>query len=230
MNSLVKDVMTTQVIWVEQATPFAAIAVALRDFRVSAFPVLDSAGQVIGVVSESDLLAKLALGGGEERMPGMITGILRQHEMEKARGLTAADVMTSPPMTVAPDDTVEHAAKLMYLRRVKHLPVVTEDSHLAGILSRADVLAVFDRPDHEISEEIRTDILAHESPADSGTFNVEVKDAVVTLQGSPRTGEQGHAIVRRTRHAQGVVAVRDRFDYPAAGPGRIDVLASFPVE
>ena len=74
MNALVKDVMTTQVVWVEQDTPFAAIAAALREFRVSAFPVLDDDGQVIGVVSESDLLAKLALGGGEDGMPGMITG------------------------------------------------------------------------------------------------------------------------------------------------------------
>jgi len=230
MNTLVKDVMTTQVIWVEQDTPFAAIAAALRDFRVSAFPVLDNAGQVIGVVSESDLLAKLALGGGEDRMPGMITGILRQHEMEKARGLTAADVMTSPPVTVTPEDTVEHAAKLMYLRRVKHLPVVDEAGRLAGILSRADVLVVFDRPDHEIGEEVRSDILAYEAPADSGTFNVEVKDGVVTLQGTPRTCEQGHAILFRTRHVQGVVAVRDRFDYPPAGPARIDVLAAFPID
>jgi len=230
MNSLVKDVMTTQVVWVEQDTPFAAIAAALRDFRVSAFPVLDSEGRVIGVVSESDLLAKLALGGGEDGMPGMITGILRQHEMEKARGLTAADVMTSPPVTVRPEDTVEHAAKLMYLRRVKHLPVVTKDSLLAGILSRADVLAVFSRPDHEIGEEIRADILAFETPAEQGTFNVEVSDGVVTLEGEPRTCEQGHAIVGRARHVQGVVAVRDRFAYPPPGPDPIDVVAAFPID
>ena len=230
MNTLVKDVMTTQVVWVEQDTPFAAIAAALRDFRVSAFPVLDDAGQVIGMVSESDLLAKLALGGGEERMPGMITGLLRQHEMEKARGLTAADVMTSPPVTVMPEDSVEHAAKLMYLRRVKHLPVVTEAGGLAGILSRADVLVVFDRPDREIGEEIRSDILAYEAPAESGMFDVAVKDGVVTLQGRPCTCEQGHAIVFRARHVQGVVAVRDRFDYPPAGPSRIGVLAAFPID
>ena len=56
MNMAVKDVMTTQVFWVERDTPFAAIAAALRQHRVSAFPVLNEAGQVIGVVSESDLL------------------------------------------------------------------------------------------------------------------------------------------------------------------------------
>lgn len=96
MNAQVRDVMTTAVVWVEQDTPFAEIAAALREYRVSAFPVLNEAGQVIGVVSESDLLAKQALDGGEGRMPGMITGILRQQQMAKARAVRACDLMTSP--------------------------------------------------------------------------------------------------------------------------------------
>lgn len=230
MNTSVKDVMTTKVIWVEQDTPFAAIAAALRRYRVSAFPVLDEAGQVIGVVSESDLLAKLALGGGEDQMPGMITGILRQHQMEKARAITARDLMTSPPATVSPDDTIEQAARLMYLRAVKRLPVVDADGHLAGIVSRADVLAVYDRPDVEIGEEIRNDIAVSESLTDAGRFDVAVSDGIVTLAGRPRTPAQGHDIVRRARHVRGVVAVRDRLDYPPAGPDPFDVLANFPAD
>jgi CBS domain-containing protein len=151
MNALVKDVMTAQVIWVEHDTPFTAIAGALREFRVSAFPVLDDTGRVIGVVSESDLLAKQALAGGEDEMPGRITGILHKHEMEKARATTAEALMTSPPVVVRPDDTVEHAARLMYLRRVKRVPVVDESGRLTGIVSRADVLAVYGRPEARTS-------------------------------------------------------------------------------
>jgi CBS domain-containing protein len=230
MNATVKDVMTTQVIWVERDTPFAEIAASLRQFRVSAFPVLSETGEVIGLVSESDLLAKLALGNGEDGMPGMITGILRQHETEKARAVTAGDLMTSPAATVSPDDSVEHAARLMYVRRVKRLPVVDAAGHLAGIVSRADVLAVYGRPDIEIGAEIRREVLLPESPADPGTFDVTVTDGVVTLAGKPRTCTQGHDIVRRARHVQGVVAVRDRLQYPPAGPERFDVLASFPID
>ena len=230
MNILVKDVMTSKVIWVEQDTPFAAIAGALREFRVSAFPVLDEKGQVIGVVSESDLLAKLALGGGEDGMPGMITGILHQHQVEKARAITAGDLMTSPAATVSPDDTVEQAARLMYTRRVKRLPVVDADNYLAGIVSRADLLAVYGRPDVEIGEEIRNDIAVCESLADAGRIDVKVTDGVVTLTGGPRTCEGGHDIVRRARHVQGVVAVCDRLDYPSPRPDTFDVLASFPVD
>jgi CBS domain-containing protein len=230
MSTFVKDVMTTKVIWVEQDTPFAAIAAALRQYRVSAFPVIDDAGEVIGVVSESDLLAKLALDGGDEAEQGRISGILHQHQMEKARAVTAADLMTSPAASVSPDDTLEHAAQLMYQRKVKRLPVVDADNHLIGIVSRADVLAVYDRPDVEIGEEIRNDIAVCESLADAERFDVTVADGVVTLTGRPRTREQGDDIIRRARHVRGVVAVRNRLDNPPPGPGHFDVLASFPAD
>ena len=229
MDAVVKDVMTSRVIWVEQDTPFAAIAAALRQYRVSAFPVLNDKGEVIGVVSESDLLAKQALSGGEAEMPGMITGILRHKQLEKARAVTAGDLMTSPAVTVSPDDTVEHAARLMYLRGVKRVPVVDEENHLAGIVSRADVLTVYSRPDAEIGEEIRTAILLPET-TDDADFDASVVDGVVTLTGRPRTREQGREIASRARHVQGVVAVRDRLEYPPPAPPRFDVLASFPID
>ena len=230
MNALVKDVMTTDVVSVREDTRFADLAIALRRHHISAFPVLSLAGEVIGVVSESDLLTKLALGGGEDGMPGFITGILHQQQAEKARGVVAADLMTSPPLTVAPDDTLERAAQLMYLRKVKRLPVTDAAGHLAGIVSRADLLVIYCRADHEIGEDIRREILQTESPASPGTLSVSVNDGVVTLAGNPRTPEQGHAIVRRARHIQGVVAVRDRFDYPPAGPDPFDVLARFSAD
>jgi CBS domain-containing protein len=230
VKALVKDVMTAQVVWVKRDTPFAAIAASLRQYRVSAFPVLNEASEVIGVVSESDLLAKLALGGGEDGMPGMITGILHQQQAAKARAVTAVDLMTSPAATVSPDDTVEHAARLMYLRRVKRLPVVDAAGRLAGIVSRADVLAVYGRPDVEIGEDIRRDVLLTESTADPRMFDLSVTDGIVTLAGKPRTCAQGHDIVRRARHVQGVVAVRDRIDYPPPGPDLFDGLPRSPID
>jgi CBS-domain-containing membrane protein len=230
MNALVKDVMTPNVITVQEDTPFGVIAAALREHRVSAFPVLDETSQVIGIVSESDLLAKLALGLGDDGMPGMITGILRRQQQKKAHAVTAAELMTSPAYTVRPEDTVEQAARLMYLRKIKRLPVVDTDGRLAGIVSRADVLAVYSRTDADIAEEIRTGILSTETPADPGTFDVSVAAGVATIVGRPQTREQAHAIIGRARHVQGVVAVRDRLDYPPPGPGTFDVLASSTVD
>ena len=232
MELTVKDVMTTRVVTVAKDASFRTMAAALRDHRVSAFPVLDDDGKVIGVVSEADLLTKEALNSEPEGMPGMITGLLRRKEHEKARGITAGDLMTSPPVIVAPDDTVERAARLMYTRKVKRLPVVDANGHLVGIVSRADLLAVFDRPDEEILKEISDDIMLNQFLADPKALHVTVENGVVTLSGVPETSSAGHKIVQQARHVQGVVAVRDRLSYPPPEPtgGKFDILARFPVD
>ena len=90
MELTVKDVMTTRVVSVKRGASFRTMAAALREYRVSAFPVVDDDGKVIGVVSEADMLAKAALDSEPEGMSGMIAGILRRKEYEKARGTTAA--------------------------------------------------------------------------------------------------------------------------------------------
>jgi osmotically-inducible protein OsmY len=76
------------------------------------------------------------------------------------------------------------------------------------------VLAVFDRTDTQIRREITNDVMRGELLLDPKGFTVTVKDGVVTLKGTPGTATEGHEIVRRLRHVQGVVAVRDRLSYP----------------
>jgi CBS-domain-containing membrane protein len=160
----------------------------------------------------------------------MITGILRHKQLEKARGITAGDLMTAPPVTVFPDDSIEHAARLMYLRGVKRLPVTDADRHLAGIISRADVLAVFDRTDHQIRQDVMADMARNGLLTRHDTVKVAVKDGVVTLTGVAGPGAIGHETMRRIRHIQGVVAVRDRLSYLPPGPADFDALASFPID
>ena len=228
MKTTVKDVMTTRVIWVKKDATFREMAAALREYRVSAFPVVDDDRKVIGVVSEADMLTKEAL--ADE--PGVFGGILHRRDQAKARGVTAGDLMTAAVVAVRPQDTVEHAARLMYDRRVKRLPVTDADGRLVGIISRADVLSVFDRTDAAIRHEITHDVLLGEFLADPARFQVSVMDGIVTLAGLPEASETGHAIIGRVRHVQGVVAVRDRLDYPPPErpAGRYDVLANFPVD
>jgi CBS-domain-containing membrane protein len=228
MSRTVQEIMTTRVIWVSKDATFREMAVALHEHRVSAFPVVDDDHKVIGVVSEADLLAKEAL----DDEPGVLAGILRRRDQAKARGVTAGDLMTTAVVAVRPQDTVEHAAKLMYDRRVKRLPVTDADGHLAGIISRADVLSVFDRTDAQIRNEITEEVLLGGFLVDPLVFTVTVKDGIVTLSGHPDTSETGHEIVRQVRHVQGVVAMRDRLDYPPPerSADRFDVRASFPVD
>jgi CBS domain-containing protein len=232
MEPTVKDVMTTRVVSVTEDASFRTMAAALRKYRVSAFPVLDDGGKVIGVVSEADMLAKEALKSEPQGMPGMIAGLLRRKEHQKARGTTAGDLMTRPPVTVTPDDALERAARLMYIRKVKRLPVIDANDHLVGIIGRSDLLAVFDRPDVETRQEILDQVLRSDLRTDPAAFTVVVKDGIVTLEGEAETSEFGHDIVQRVRHVPGVVAVRDRLGYPPAQlpKDRFDVLANFPTD
>ena len=213
MNAKVKDVMTAEVVAVRKEASYKEMAARLSQYRVSAFPVIDENRRVIGVVSEADLLAKEAL-ADEHAIPAALTGILHHKEHKKAEGLTAGDLMTHPAVTVRREDSVEHAARLMYTLQVKRLPVVDAGGYLVGIVSRADLLTVFDRTDEEIHAEIVNDVILPEFLIDPALFTVAVADGVVTVKGNPETAELGHSLVTRIRHVQGVVAVRDELAYP----------------
>jgi len=213
MSATVKDVMTAEVVTVRQETTFKEMAAVLRRYRVSALPVVDDAGRVIGVVSEADLLAKEVLAD-----PGVVAELLRRQDVRKAEGLTAGDLMTRPAVTATPGDPVEQAARMMHFMRVKRLPVVNSGGQLVGIVSRSDVLAVFDRPDEDIRKDIVDTMLLHEFLIDSRLFKVTVESGVVTMEGCPETAALGHALVRKARHVPGVVAVRDRLTYPDTYP------------
>jgi CBS-domain-containing membrane protein len=213
MNATVKDVMTAEVVVVRRETTFKEIVAVLRRHRVSALPVVDDAGRVVGVVSEADLLAKEALAN-----PGVMAEALHRQDVRKAEGLTAGDLMTHPPVTAAPEDPVEQAARMMHFMRVKRLPVVNSGGELVGIVSRSDVLAVFDRPDEDIRKDIVDTMLRHEFLIDPRLFKVTVQSGVVTMEGCPETTALGRALVRKARHVPGVVAVRDRLTYPDTYP------------
>lgn len=158
MNAAVKDVMSTHVIAVTGTATYKEMAARFREMHVSAFPVLDDDSRVIGVVSESDLLTKAALG---EIMPDAAGGMMRSREQAKAAGW------------------------------------------LIGIVSRADVLSVYGKPDGDIRRDILRDVIGGEFGANPDRFTVTVSDGIVTLEGAPETA--------------GVVAVRDRLAYPTAG-------------
>ena len=217
MSARVRDVMTTRVVAVRKGATFKDIVALLTEYRVSAFPVLDDQGEVVGVVSEADLLSKEALVAAMGRQAvwlGRTAGSAYGGDLAKAAAVTAADLMTEPPIVVTPDEPVTSAARLMYHARVKRLPVVEAGGQLAGIVSRADVLSVYSRPDEEIRQEITKNVILNEFSADSGRFAVTVSSGVVTLEGHPETTVSGRDLVAETWHVEGVVSVRDRLTYP----------------
>jgi osmotically-inducible protein OsmY len=102
----------------------------------------------------------------------------------------------------------------MYSRRVKRLPVTSDDGTLIGIVSRADVLSVYSRPDADIQREIIQDLIQGMFLCDPARFAVSVTDGIVTIEGTAESTVVGHDIIEAARHVEGVVAVRDRLSYP----------------
>lgn len=209
MSVAVKDVMTTRVVAVTMSMPFKELARRLRQYRVSAFPVLDEEGRVVGVVSEADLLTKEALVAGAGLRPDPPGRLPRRGEFTKAGAVTAADLMSTPPVTITAREPVTSAARLMYSCKVKRLPVVDDRNRLVGVVSRTDVLSVYGRPDADIEREIRA--------SNPGWLAVSVKNGIVTLDGHPQDAVSGRAIVDGAWHVEGVVSVRDRLSRSLAG-------------
>ena len=164
-----------------------------------------------GVVSEADLLTKEAFDAATPEAP---ESMLRRREHARASAVTAAELMTTPPVTIGPDASVTQAARLMYSRRVKRLPVTSDDGTLIGIVSRADVLSVYSRPDADIQHEIIQDLILGMSLCDPARVTVTVTDGIVTIEGSAEGTVVGRDVIEAARHVEGVVAVRDRISYP----------------
>ena len=217
MNVTVKDVMSTHVIAVRQGAPYKEMAAMLHEQRVSAFPVIDEDNKVIGVVSEADLLTKEALEG---TVPRTLQSLTRQSVRTRVNAVTAADLMTKPAVTIGPGESVTHAARLMFDRRVKRLPVTSDDGTLIGIVTRSDVLSVYSRSDTDIQRQVTQDLILGTFLCDSDRFTVTVRNGIVTIKGTPETSQVGLDIISAIRHMEGVVFVRDRISYPQDSPYR----------
>lgn len=230
MRTKVQDVMTTDVASVHADTPFKDIAEVLIARAVSAVPVVDGDGRVLGVVSEADLLRKEEFReqyyheGYRPPLRARLRARLGQQGgvRTKAAGETAADLMTSPAVTATPDTTTVAAARLMDEHGVKRLPVVDSDGRLRGVVSRHDLLKTFVRPDGEIEREVRTEVLGRSLWADTSKVGVHVHQGVVTLTGRMDRHSDARIAVRLTRRVSGVVDVVDelRWDEDDA-PGRL---------
>jgi CBS-domain-containing membrane protein len=123
--------------------------------------------------------------------------------------------MTHPAVTTSPDDLVRTAARVMHSHRLQRLPVTDREGRLEGIVSRSDVLSVFRRSDAELRREITQDVIADGFFTDPARLTVTVHKGIVTLEGEPGSAVLGAGIASQVEHLEGVVAVRDRFVYPA---------------
>ncbi|EFL37508.1 CBS domain-containing protein [Streptomyces griseoflavus] len=201
---IVSDVMTRTVVAVGRDAPFKEIVRTMEQRRVSAMPVLEGEGRVVGVVSEADLLPKEEF---RDSGPTPVEERRRPSDVVRAGAVTAGDLMSRPAVTVHSDATLAQAARIMGVRHVKRLPVVDESAMLQGIVSRADLLKVFLRPDEDIEEEVRRTVVSYLFPAFSHAIHVNVHEGVVTLRGNIRDTSLVPVAVRLIRAVEGVVGV-----------------------
>lgn len=207
----VKDVMTTDVITVDSHAPYGEIVATLANHKISAVPVIDRFGVVIGVVSEADLLHKVEfIGDTTQRVFEWGT---RKANRYKADGATAIELMTTPPLTIQAGASVVVAAKRMESGKVKRLPVVDGHGHPVGIVSRGDLLKMYLRPDNDLQEDVVENVLRRMLWIDPLTVKVEVHDGTVTLTGNLDRRSTAQLASHVTKNVPGVIRVVDQLTW-----------------
>ncbi|MCQ4205700.1 CBS domain-containing protein [Streptomyces longispororuber] len=206
---IVSDVMTQTVVAVGRDAPFKEIVEVMDQWRVSALPVQEGEGRVVGVVSEADLLPKEEF---RDLDPDRREQLRRLSDLAKAGAVCAGELMTSPAVCVHADATLAEAARIMATRRVKRLPVVDAEGLLEGIVSRSDLLKVFLRSDDDIAEEVRRTVASYLFPGQNVT--VTVAEGVVTFGGTLSNRNLVPVAARLARAVEGVVDIRMDFAAP----------------
>jgi CBS domain-containing protein len=213
MTRAVKDVMATRVVAVREDASYKDTLTAMCEYRISACPVLDAAGRVVGVVSEADLLPK-EIGPQPFSGPGrLLRASGRRGERTKAAALTAAELMSTPAVTIGPLASVTEAARQMYERGVKRLPVVDEAGRLVGIVGRLDVLSVFARPDSQIREEVIGKVIAGKFNLRPEAFEVTVASGIVTVTGQADSPTIAAELISAIEQVEGVIDIWDKIGY-----------------
>jgi CBS domain-containing protein len=173
----VRDVMTAPAITVAQAASLKEIVDLMLRYGVSALPVVDDTGSLVGMISEADLITKPAQG------------------VSRRQAHTAGGIMSAPAETAHVDDTVCDLERRMVANHRKHLPVVDNSRRLVGVVSRRDLLRMFDRPDADLAADV-SDALAEDPELDAHDVSVTATDGVVTIEGTVRRTDDV-AYVRR---------------------------------
>lgn len=214
MKRTINDVMTKEVVTVEPSTGYKDVLRVMTASVVSAVPVVDAAGRVIGIISQDDMLLK------QEHDPAArhrTASARHRREHEKAAGTDARQLMTSPVITVSRGASLAAAARLMHDHHIKRLPVVDSEGALVGIVSRRDLLKVFMRSDEEIRHDVAHQVIERTLwlTPEEAEIRVEVKDGVVTLDGRIDRTSTANIIARLVHQIEGVVSV-DNWLHPEA--------------
>ena len=213
-----RDLMAAEVVTSPPETPVTALVRLFTDRGVSAVPVTDAAGTLLGIVTERDLIRRLA--DEDERPTGWLVRLTdrpnaRAERYARSHGATAREVMTGKVVTVPPDATAAHIARVMEQHGIRRV-LVAEQGRLLGMVTRADLLRALvadQQPEGEMSDErIRAAILAamqRESWADTLHVTVDVRGGEVEFHGFSRSASVQRALRVLAENVPGVSKVTD---------------------
>jgi CBS domain-containing protein len=210
----IEQLMTREPVAVGAETPLRDVAAILSERRISGLPVIGERLEVLGVVSEADIVAKEQ---GPEPLRGRLSGWLRT-DRARARKLaarTAGEAMSAPAITIAAGKSVAEAARLLATNGIKRLPVVDEDGTLVGIVTRADLVRAFARSDDEIERELREEVVLRSLWIDDSRLDVRVERGEVRLAGKLQNRSDVELLQRFAARVPGVVSVQStlRWDW-----------------
>ncbi|MBP0447865.1 CBS domain-containing protein [Roseomonas sp. SSH11] len=221
MQMLARDLMDPDVVTVPPGVPAADIARMFADRGISTVAVVDHQGALEGIVTEADLIRRLV---DEDERPraGWLTRVLANPNIAAERyarshGRTAGDLMTKKVVTVGPEDSAAHIARLMEEHKIRRV-LVTTAGRLLGLVSRSALVRALVEPASGLTvelsdEDIRRAVLAamrREEWANTGNIAVGVREGVVEFSGYRQTETIGRALRVLAENVPGVKQVVDR--------------------
>lgn len=227
--STAAEVMTTDVVSVGAETPVREIAQLLLAKRISAVPVVDPEGRLLGIISEGDLIGHASVLGERRRswwLNLFSDDDATAREYIKAHGRSARDVMTANVVSVDENAPLASIAEAMHRHRVKRVPVV-RDGSVVGIVSRSDLLRSLvvavprDRgglDDHAIRGQLIAEL---DGQPWAHLIDVQVEDGVVHLHGTFKSEEERHALRVAAENVPGVIRVEDHLSLWTSSPIRL---------
>jgi CBS domain-containing protein len=200
----VADLMTTDVMTAAPDDSLKDVARALAAKRVSGLPVVGSTGQVLGVLSEADILAKEV--DGNARVSALHRFLEGPSVDDRFDALTVEEAMTAPPITIEASRPVTEAASKMLTEGINRLPVVDDEGRLVGLVTRADLVRAFARDDAAIEAEL-IQVIREDLWLDPESVEITVENGVVELAGELQSEDEARIVALFARRIPGVVEV-----------------------
>lgn len=201
----VGDVMSEDIMTITADAPLKEAAQVMVRSGVSGLPVVGDDRKVIGIITEADFVTAEANRSWGRQRRRLLANFLGDSKPPNAK--IVADVMTLEPHTIDSGCSVTEAARKMTDLRVKRLPVVLPDGTLCGIISRADVMGVFTRPDDALADEIEGGVAVDVLGLSPGDISASVVDGVAEVSGHVPSRSVARILDELASRVEGIVAV-----------------------